>query len=50
MITILTKAIMIIQPDIAISDKKEMVCKIINFALPIDQNVTSKEQEKVLKY
>ena len=50
MITILMKAIMIIQTDIAISDKKEKVCKIIYFALPIDQNVTSKEHEKVGKY
>ena len=48
MITILMKAIMIIQTDIAISDKKEKVCKIIY--LPIDQNVTSKEHEKVGKY
>ena len=50
MITILMEAIMIIQTDIAISDKKEKVCKIIYFALPIDQNVTSKEHEKVRKY
>ena len=50
MITILMEAIIIIQTDIAISDKKEKVCKIIYFALPIDQNVISKEHEKVGKY
>ena len=38
------------RPDIAIVEKKEKVCKIIDIAIPGDSRVAEKEREKVEKY
>ena len=38
------------RPDIIVTDKKNNICKIIDFALPFDSRVDSKEVEKIEKY
>lgn len=37
-------------PDVAVSEEKKKNSKINNLALPGEQNMKSKEQEKVFKY
>ena len=38
------------RPDIIIWDRKEQECKIIDFSVTVDENVTRKEIEKVNNY
>ena len=38
------------RPDIVVIDKGKKECIIIDFAVPEDQNITAKEQERTTKY
>ena len=38
------------RPDLAVVDKKERSCKIINFAVPGDSRIEEKEKDKIEKY
>ena len=38
------------RPDMIVTDKKNNICKIIDFAVPFDSRVDSKEVEKIEKY
>ena len=39
-----------LRPDIIVIDKEKRECKIINIAVPGDQNIKVKELEKISKY
>ena len=38
------------RPDLVVVDKKEKICKIIEFAVPGDSRVEEKEKDKIEKY
>ena len=38
------------RPDLIVVDKKERVCKIIDFAVPRDSRIEEKEKDKIEKY
>ena len=38
------------RPDLAVVDKKERICKIIDFAVPGDSMIEEKEKDKIEKY
>ena len=38
------------RPDLVVVDKKEISCKIIDFAVPGDSRIEEKEKDKVEKY
>ena len=38
------------RPDMIVTDKKNNICKIIDFAVPYDSRVDAKEMEKIEKY
>ena len=38
------------RPDLVVVDKKERICKIIDFAVPGDSRVEEKEKDKIGKY
>ena len=38
------------RPDMIVEDRKNSVCKIIDFAIPYDSRVDKKEAEKIEKY
>ena len=38
------------RPDLVLVDKKERICKIIDFAVPGDSRVEEKEKDKIEKY
>ena len=37
-------------PDLVVVDKKERICKIIDFAVPGDSRIEEKEKDKIEKY
>ena len=38
------------RPDLVVVDKKERICKIIDFAVPEDSKIEEKEKDKIEKY
>ena len=38
------------RPDLVVVDKKERICKIIDFAVPGDSRIEEKEKDKIEKY
>ena len=38
------------RPDFVVVDKKEIICKIIDFAVPGDSRIEEKEKDKIEKY
>ena len=38
------------RPDLVVVDKKERICKIIDFAVPRDSRIEEKEKDKIEKY
>ena len=38
------------RPDLVVVDKKERSCKIIDFAVPGDDEIEKKEKDKIEKY
>ena len=38
------------RPDFVVVDKKERICKIIDFAIPGDSRIEEKEKDKIEKY
>ena len=38
------------RPDFVVVDKKERICKIIDFAVPGDSRIAEKEKDKIEKY
>ena len=38
------------RPDLVVVDKKERICKIIDFAVPGDSSIEDKEKDKIEKY
>ena len=38
------------RPDLILVDKKERICKIINFAVPGDSRIEQNEKDKIEKY
>ena len=38
------------RPDLVVDDKKERICKIIDFAVPGDSRIEEKEKDKIEKY
>ena len=38
------------RPDLVVVDKKERICKIIDFAVPRDSRIEEKEEDKTEKY
>ena len=38
------------RPDLVVVDKKERICKIIDFAVPGDSRIEGKEKDKIEKY
>ena len=38
------------RPDFVVVDKKERICKIIDFAVPGDSWIAEKEKDKIEKY
>ena len=38
------------RPDLVVADKKERICKIIDFAVPGDSRIEEKEKDKIEKY
>ena len=38
------------RPDLVLVDKKEIICKIIDFAVPGDSRIEEKEKDKTEKY
>ena len=38
------------RPDLVVVDKKERICKIIDFAVPGDSRTEEKEKDKIEKY
>ena len=38
------------RPDLVVVDKKERICKIIDFAVPGDSRIEEKEKDKIQKY
>ena len=38
------------RPDLVLVDKKDRICKIIDFAVPADSKIEEKEKDKIEKY
>ena len=38
------------RPDLVLVDKKERICKIIDFAVPVDSRIEEKKKDKIEKY
>ena len=38
------------RPDLVLVDKKDRICKIIDFAVPGDSRIKEKEKDKIEKY
>ena len=38
------------RPDLVLIDKKERICKVIDFAVPGDSRIEEKEKDKIEKY